>query len=237
MNFSYIVNAIQIDLEVRLTPAPRDNDEEALLTFIEDQFVFDQVQKTDHINQIEEELAEDEFKAKVFLNSIIVGKTIQYTFLLRSFSVLFFHLRLPNKSSNFLLGISISSRVFSGLEIKESTFWKKNMMTENTLLFNLLLWWSFLGELNQKLALKSQDWRNALINTQIVSPLYHVCIFLYLYHSTRKMFYSIQMLASFRWNFVLQFLSQVSDKTWINQNCPIVPVGLSFYTIWIEENG
>ena len=28
----------------------------------------------------------------------------------------------PNKSSNFLLGISISSLVFSGLEIKESTF-------------------------------------------------------------------------------------------------------------------
>ena len=131
---------IQLDLKARLTPASRDNDEEALLTFIEDQFVFDQVQKTDHTNQREEELAEDEFIAKVFLNSIIVGKTIQYTFLHRSFSVLFFHLRLPNKSSNFLLGISISSRVFSGLEIKESTFWKKNMMTENTLLFNLLLW-------------------------------------------------------------------------------------------------
>ena len=65
---------IQIDLEVRLTPAPRDNDEEALLTFIEDQFVFDQVQKTDHTNQREEELAEDEFIAKVFLNSIIVEK-------------------------------------------------------------------------------------------------------------------------------------------------------------------
>ena len=69
---------IQIDLEARLTPAPRDNDEEALLTFIEDQFVFDKVQKTDHTNQKEEELAEDEFIAKVFLNSIIVGNNSIY---------------------------------------------------------------------------------------------------------------------------------------------------------------
>ena len=73
----YVVNA-NLNRLVRLTPAPRDNDEEALLTFIEDQFVFDKVQKTDHTNQKEEELAEDEFIAKVFLNSIIVGNNSIY---------------------------------------------------------------------------------------------------------------------------------------------------------------
>ena len=57
----------RVRLEAILTPAPRDNDEEALLTFIEDQFVFDKVQKTDQdpTNQEQEELAEDEFIAKV----------------------------------------------------------------------------------------------------------------------------------------------------------------------------
>ena len=57
----------RVRLEAILTPAPRDNDEEALLTFIEDQFVFDKVQKTDQdpINQEQEEVAEDEFSAKV----------------------------------------------------------------------------------------------------------------------------------------------------------------------------
>ena len=50
-----------------MTPAPRDNDEEALLTFIEDQFVFDKVQKTeqDLTSEKEVDLAEDEFIAKV----------------------------------------------------------------------------------------------------------------------------------------------------------------------------
>ena len=92
-----------------------------------------------------------------------------YMFLHHGSSVLFFHLRLPNKSSNFLLGISISSRVFSGLEIKESTFWKKNiMMTRNILLFNLLLWWSFLGELNQKLALKMEGTHTLIMSTNTI---------------------------------------------------------------------
>ena len=106
-----------------MTPAPRDNDEEALLTFIEDQFVFDKVHKAeqDLTSEKEVDLAEDEFIAKVCLNSPIVGITIQYVST-SEFSVLFFHLRLPNKSSNFLQGISISSLVFSGLEIKKSTF-------------------------------------------------------------------------------------------------------------------
>ena len=57
----------RVRLEAILTLAPRDNDEEALLTFIEDQFVFNKVQKTDQdpTNQEQEELAEDEFIAKV----------------------------------------------------------------------------------------------------------------------------------------------------------------------------
>jgi len=43
----------------------RDNDEEALLTFIEDQFVFDKVPRTDQDHSSEKEkLAEDEFIAK-----------------------------------------------------------------------------------------------------------------------------------------------------------------------------
>ena len=62
-----------------MTPAPRDNDEEALLTFIEDQFVFNKVPRTDQDHSSEKEkLAEDEFIAKVCLYSYIVGKTIQY---------------------------------------------------------------------------------------------------------------------------------------------------------------
>ena len=50
-----------------MTPAPRDNDEEALLTFIENQFVFDNIKKTDQdlTREKQEDLKEDEFIAKV----------------------------------------------------------------------------------------------------------------------------------------------------------------------------
>ena len=49
-----------------LAPVLRDNDEEALLTFIEDNFVFNKVQELDNDpTKQNEDLKEDEFIAKV----------------------------------------------------------------------------------------------------------------------------------------------------------------------------